>query len=222
MRTVTSQRDHTTCETVAELLPWYVNGTLGAADRNVVDAHCNDCERCSASLKLERRVAESIRAPRDNIGQSPHAAWQRFEARLDQESPPHPPVASRRRWRAIAFGAVVAAQAAAIVTLAVVLLIERSTQELPRFRTLTQADNTLSIGRPLVRVAFDSGVSENQAVALASEAGGSVVAGPSPNNVYTFAFGSSENRESVDKKVTDLRRHPHVLLAEPVVLENGP
>ena len=221
MRTVTSQRGRASCEEVSGLLPWYVNGTLNVSDRNLVDAHCTDCAACSAALNLEQRVASSIRAPRDNIGQSPHAAWQRFEALLDKEGPRPSPRASRRKWRSSAFGIVMAAQAAAIVALAVLLFIDRSNQEAPNFRTLTNVDNTLSVGTPLVRIAFDSGVTEADAAAIAAGAGGTIVAGPSANNVYTFAFQPGD-REALDMKVTQLRRQSHVLLAEPVVLDGGP
>jgi anti-sigma factor RsiW len=221
MRTVTSERGHTSCEDIADLMPWYVNGTLNASDRSLVDAHCSHCAACSAAVNLEQRIASSIRAPRDNIGQSPHAAWQRFEALLDKEGPRRPPRSFRGTVRSAAFGVVMAAQAAAIVALAVLLFLDRSNQEAPRFQTLTSVDNTLSVGTPLVRIAFDSGVTEAEAAAVAGKAGGTIVAGPSPNNVYTFAFRAGD-REVLDKKVTQLRRHSHVLLAEPVVLDGSP
>jgi hypothetical protein len=221
MRTVTPQRGRASCEEISDLLPWYVNGTLEPSDCKRVDDHCIDCAACSAALNLEQRVAGSIRAPRDNIGQSPHAAWQRFEALLDKEGPRQPPRAWRRKFRSSAFGIVMTAQAAAIVALAVLLFIDRSNQEAPNFRTLANVDETLAVGRPLVRIAFDSGVTEADAKAIAAGAGGTIVAGPSANNVYTFAFQAGA-REALDMKVTQLRRQSNVLLAEPVVLDGGP
>ncbi|HEV7716207.1 MAG TPA: zf-HC2 domain-containing protein, partial [Steroidobacteraceae bacterium] len=74
------------CEAIAEMLAWHANGSLGATDRQVVDSHTAVCDACRTMLALERRIVESIRAPRDNVEQSPHAGWQKLTARLDQDS----------------------------------------------------------------------------------------------------------------------------------------
>ena len=71
------------CETVGDLLAWYANGTLGAVDRAVVDSHTGHCATCRTTLAMERRLVESMRAPRGNVEQSPHAGWQKMVARLD-------------------------------------------------------------------------------------------------------------------------------------------
>jgi hypothetical protein len=210
VRTVIPESRQTSCEWVAQLLPWYLNGTLAAAERRLVDAHCSGCERCSSNLRFEQRVVEAIREPHDTIGHSSQAAWQRFEALLDQSpAPPRPSHPFRFRM-------VVLAQAAAVVALAVLLFVERSAQEAPRFQTLTNADATLAIRQPLVRVALDAGVSENEAAAMASTLGGKIVAGPSVNNIYTFAFDPGLSTGDLEEKVATLRRQGAVLLAEPV------
>jgi anti-sigma-K factor RskA len=198
-----------------------LNGTLSVADRNIVDAHCSGCERCAASLNLEQRVLDSIRAPRDNIGQSPHSAWQSFEARLEREAPRRARPTARNSWRSVAVGVALAAQAAALVAMAVLLILDRSIQDEPRFRTLSNEDATLSIGKPLVRIAFEPNVTESEVAAMASEMGGSIVAGPSPNNVYTLAFQPAPNGGSVDEKITLLRRKAGVLLVESVSLSTS-
>jgi hypothetical protein len=208
-----------TCEWVAQRLPWYLNGTLGTAERRALDAHCSGCEPCAHSLGFEQQVVDSIRAPRDNIGHSPQAAWQRFETLLDQHPRPVAPKGNHL-WRSFGFRSVIVAQAAAIVALVVLLFVERLNQESPRFRTLASSDATLSIGKPLVRVALDKEMSETQAAALAASIGASIVAGPGANNVYTLALERSLNAGAVDDKVADLRRQQGVLLAEPVMLDS--
>ena len=222
MRTVTPTADSTACEVVAELLPWHLNGTLNAADRHTVEAHCDGCERCAAFLNLEQRVFDSIRTPRDNIGQSPHSAWQNFEARLEREAPRPAPPTPRNSFTSVTVGIALAAQAAALAVLAVMLIWDRSVQDEPRFRTLSNEDRTLALGRPLVRIAFEPSVTEGEVTTLAAEMGGSIVAGPSPNNVYTLAFSSAPNSGSVDEKITLLRRKANVLLVEPVSLTPQP
>ncbi len=249
------------CETVGELLAWYVNGTLGAVDRAVVDTHTERCATCRTTLAMERRLVESMRAPRDNVEQSPHAGWQKMVARLDavdtggSSAPANPAASEDTRWRATAapipapttlvnapavlanrtparrrvnwpaaLGAAVAVQAAAIAVLAVALVRHRQAEEAPLFHTLASADPTLSATGPLVRIAFDTSVDEATARSVATQANGRILAGPSPDNVYTFVFPEAANAAAgvdprvVEQRVSELRRQAHVLLVEPVVL----
>jgi hypothetical protein len=220
---------------VAELLPWYANGTLSVAERSLVDDHVHSCESCGRALALERRIFESVRVPRDNVEPSPHAAWQRLAARLDGLQPLQAAhharagsatIVTRPRWwtrfGSSALGLAVALQAATIAVLAVLLVRERYLQEQPRFHTLATPDRTLALAEPLARVAFDASVSSNLARELAADIAGRVVEGPSVNNVYTLAFDSARARPAaLDEKVAWLRKQPHVLFAEPV-MPDGP
>ena len=238
------------CATIAELLPWHANGTLGVVDRATVDTHISACGTCRTALAVEKRIVEAIRAPRDNVEQSPHAGWQKMAARLDEDgtsehvvkgapapgavatngsrhssAAPEAGSSGRRRinWSA-ALGAAVAVQAAAIAVLAVALVRHRQTEELaPRFHTVANADPTLAANGPLVRIAFDRAVDEPAAHRLAQEVSGRLLAGPSPENVYTFEFGGARDAKgSVDDKVSWLRHQAHVMLVEPVVLGPRP
>ena len=50
-----------TCQDeIAELLPWYVAGTLSAAERKKVEAHLKVCSICEKSLKEVRWISESM------------------------------------------------------------------------------------------------------------------------------------------------------------------
>jgi hypothetical protein len=233
------------CKSIEDLLAWHANGTLGAADRAVVDAHVDGCTACRATLALERRIVETMRAPRDNVEQSPHAGWQKLVTQLDAyelgTSPAEENVRdtritqgsaatavesasngharnSRRRvnWPA-ALGAAVAVQAAAIAVLTVALVRHRQTEQ-ARYHTLSPGDPTLAERGRLVRIAFDSTIDSDAARSIAAAATGRIVSGPSPQNVYTFVFPDSVDAGTLDQKVSSLRRHAHVLLAEPVIL----
>ena len=238
------------CETIAELLPWHANGTLGVVDRTTVDTHISACGTCRTTLAVERRIVEAIRAPRDNVEQSPHAGWQKMSARLDEEgtsanlvkgAPAPGAVATHGSWHssvapaagssgrrrinwAAALGGAVAVQAAAIAVLAVALVRHRQTEELaPRFHTVANADPTLAANGSLVRIAFDRAVDEAAAHRLAQEVSGRLLAGPSPENVYTFEFGAARDAKGgVEEKVSWLRHQAHVMLVEPVVLGPRP
>lgn len=229
----------TVCGAIGPLLPWHANGTLSAAERGRVESHVELCASCRTALAVERRIVEAMRAPRDNVEQSPHAGWQKLLARLDEqqatqfENAPErgdAPTAAlpqaahavrtrrRRNWSA-ALGAAVAVQAAAIAVLAIALVRHRQAEEAPRFRTLATADPTLAAGKPLVRVAFESTVTESGARSIAAQAGARILAGPSPQNVYTFLFDDgASSATALEEKVAGLRRHASVLLVEPVIL----
>jgi hypothetical protein len=60
---------------------------------------------------------------------------------------------------------------------------------------------------------------------VAEQATARILAGPSPDNVYTFVFpegqktaGGQDVAATLDARVSELRREAHVLLVEPVVL----
>ena len=47
-------------EQTQALLPWYVNNTLDAEDRALVDTHLSECSECSSELELERALAREV------------------------------------------------------------------------------------------------------------------------------------------------------------------
>jgi len=231
------------CEAIAELLPWHANGTLGAVDRATVDTHVSACNACRTTLAVERRIVEAIRAPRDNVEQSPHAGWQKLAARIDGDATAehavergnaasaapvsiasHPAARRRINWPAV-LGAAVAVQAAAIAVLALALVRHRQAEMLlPNYTTILNADPTLAAPDPLVRIAFGGSVDEAAARKLAQAVSARILAGPSPQNVYTFEFprGSDVAVGGIDGKVDWLRRQEHVVLVAPVVLGPRP
>ena len=50
---------------VTELLPWYVNGTLAAHDRDEIDRHLGECLVCRAALQKQRRMRSLIQSQDD-------------------------------------------------------------------------------------------------------------------------------------------------------------
>lgn len=228
------------CRAIGELLPWYANGTLNDSDRFLVDTHLAKCAACSAALAVDRQIIAAMRAPRNNVEQSPHASWQKLVARLEAqdvvtalenaiggssapETAPSPPPARKANWSA-ALIAAVAMQAAAIAVLAVALVHYRQAEQAPRFHTLSHADPTLAASGSLVRIAFDPSVDEAMVQRMAAQAGGRILAGPSAENVYTFVFVDPAHdsgalaAHDLESKVSWLRHQDHVLLVEPVVL----
>jgi hypothetical protein len=78
---------------VAELLPFYVNGTLEAPDRARVEAELATCAECSAELGDLRVLAENLRARAEAAPPPPQALL----ARTFAELAPEPTLATRLR-----------------------------------------------------------------------------------------------------------------------------
>jgi anti-sigma factor RsiW len=211
------------CDRVRDDLPFYVNGTLALAERAVLDEHLRGCRTCRDTLALEERLAGSMQTSGSRVVPSPHAAWQRLEPRLVEAAVPPAEAAVRRRsLRSRYFGrralfVAVAAQAVALVFLAVALWRAQAPQP-PTFQTLTTPDPTLASRMPLVRVAFAPLVDADEAQQLAASAGARVLAGPSPENVYTLSVEAGGMAAAIEK----LRASPQVRLAEQVFTGSDP
>ena len=211
------------CDDLRATLPWYVNGTLAMSARAAVEEHLLMCAACRAEVELEQRLANLVQAEGARVVPSPHAGWQRLVDRVEAlELPPEPQadlspnhrphaLAGRLLGRRVLLVAV-AAQAVALVFLAVALWRAQTAQPTAAFYTLTNVDPTLAWGEPLVRVTFARDVSPADAQRVAQAIGVRTLAGPSPGNVYTFSVGEGGPALTLEA----FRRHPGVLLAEPV------
>ena len=65
-----------------QLIPWFVNGTLGELERQRVDAHLRTCAVCREELLHERRVYQAM-AAETGVEYMPAASLKRLQARLD-------------------------------------------------------------------------------------------------------------------------------------------
>ncbi len=210
------------CALVAELLPWYSNDTLAPHESRLVDEHVETCASCAALLRLERRVLECIRAPRDNIEHSPQASWQQLIPQLEQKSPSATSVPTRLKRRSASkriairrslVGIALAAQAAAIVILTVLLVRNTSILREARFHTLGGTAQTVVGDGPLVRVAFTPGIDFEAVGKWAWAHDCRILAGPTSQNVYTILL---DPERETQRAIDTMRADPRVLLAEPV------
>ncbi|MBA3810897.1 MAG: zf-HC2 domain-containing protein [Caulobacteraceae bacterium] len=76
------------------LLPWYVTGRLGAAERARVEVHLNGCPECQADLKVERALRATIADLRMDVEQD----WAKLRGRLERESPARARAGGWRAW----------------------------------------------------------------------------------------------------------------------------
>jgi anti-sigma factor RsiW len=205
---------------IAELIPWYVNGTLGERDRRRVDSHVLSCSACRDDLSLERRVYETV-ATKPGIEYMPAASLKRLHAALDElgtlavpaaAAPPvgrraaHRPAAPWRGW-----AAACVALAAVAVTL---MMVDRWNQY--RAGPAPASYHTVSTSIPrapdeVIRAVFSPSITLVELQAILDEAQLGIISGPTEAGVYSLAATSGR---PVSSSLALLRRHAEVRFAE--------
>jgi hypothetical protein len=195
----------------AELLPWFLNGTLDGLERSRVEGHLAECIAC-------RQEAEDLRhlqamAQREDPEAVVTRALSRLQARIDQlESGP---LAARvlratwRQWKTVPLwmqGALLAQFA--LLALLVAVLADRSPTQY--YHTLSSPSAQAS-GRNELVVVFDSTRPEQEIRNLLLRLHARIVDGPSPEGAYTLDTATGD-RSAV---LVQLRQQPSVILAEP-------
>lgn len=188
---------------VAELLPWFVNGSLDGEEQARVERHLCDCARCRDEVEALRRFQTAYAG--SEMVPDPASSLRALRLRLDA------PGADRRRrtplrgWRRLHQWArwwtpwAVAVQFAAIVALGVAVLFGGET---PRsYRTLSAA---------AVVVKFDPGTTEAQMRQVVQASGARIVDGPTVADAYVLEV--PPEREAA--ALAALRAQRGVLLAE--------
>jgi anti-sigma factor RsiW len=192
---------------VAELIPWYVNGSLEPGERELAARHLAECAACRAEVEREQRLAAACREVEPPAPALHGAQVERLLARL----PPS-------RWADLPRWArrLLAAQAAALVLLvAGAAALWRQRAE-PVFRTLSApvAAQPAAAGAARLRVVFAETATEAEIRRLLGGVRGELVGGPSPLGVYTVALPS--DGEPIAVVLAHLRAQPQVRFAEPV------
>jgi anti-sigma factor RsiW len=191
-------------ERVEQLLPWYVNATLPAEERAMVDAHLAECAECRAELASERSLAAGIAG----LSIETEQGWAAFEKRLDAA-----PLPTRLRpaplWRRrIGIGWTAAPLAAAA---AVVLAVSLPGQT-PAGHTYTALGSTPTHPPGNVIVMFKPDTSERQLSTALSDVAGRLVDGPTATGAYVLRVAPGTR----DAAVNRLRGNAQITLAEPI------
>ena len=211
----TTAQDH---RNAAELLPWYVNGTLEGAELERLTRHLEACDGCSAELDQQRRLAHLLRTS-EELAFSPQRAFKELRDRLDHEveaDDPSPRFGDAFRSLAGPVRWALAAQLVAIVALGAALI--GGPGERGGFRTLS---TPLAVGASEAarfRIVFDATASEGDIRALLVGSGSRIVAGPSPFGVYTLEVAT----DSGDGVLDVLRSSSLVTFVEPAAGDPTP
>ncbi|MEM7585707.1 MAG: zf-HC2 domain-containing protein [Acidobacteriota bacterium] len=220
-----------------KLLPWYVNGSLEAAEQAAVAQHLSDCEICRQevtqleALRQQVRTSQAAAVARSSAIHSADATergLQQVLRRIEDRSPSAGRSGIRSSAPALRWALV--AQAAAILLLATLLAWPRSTPAPQSFRTLSdaplsdaalpdaalsdaaQSSPTLSkSSTELYRIVFRDDAVELEIRQLLQALDATLVDGPSAVGAYTLHAAGGR-----DEVLARLRAASWVRLAEPL------
>jgi predicted anti-sigma-YlaC factor YlaD len=194
---------------IADLFPWYLNGTLGGHERQRVEEHIQECSTCRDELAKERRIYEEM-AVEPSVEYMPAASLKRLQAAissLDSEHTPSRPARVRRllSWTGLAAASILLAA----VAVAFVTADRWGHSREPEYHTVTT-----SIARPqdeVIRAVFAPTITLVDLQGILTEAQLRIVSGPTEAGVYSLAATS---HRSVSASLALLRNRPEVRFAE--------
>ena len=177
-----------------ELLPWLVNGSLGAAELEAVQLHARSCVACRRELDALKRLRDFVvdGAAAESI---PEPDMRNINTRIDR-------LIEKQGWRDHLFSCVRAyfsspwklgfvVQTILIIGLTTVLLWPSGSE--PEFTTLTQPE-VLS-GNHHFRVVFSPEVTLAELNTLLNDLDLRVETGPSAHGVYTLAVPATLSQQ---------------------------
>lgn len=196
---------------VRDLLPWFLAGTLDAAESHRVDEHLRGCAACRSELDWERqlRAANNVALPEHDVDRAFAAMRARLPAR-SREVPWLQRLRERlqpRPWG----GWLLAAQAVAILGLAVALWSGRM-QPLSETHTYRALSRPVAAEPARLVVAFapQTPLADMRRMLLAS--GARIIDGPTAADAYILAV----TPERAEAAAQLLRAEPSVLLVQPL------
>jgi hypothetical protein len=217
-------REH---QAISSLIPWYVNGSIGEAERQRVDTHLLRCADCRETLAREQCVYQGMNAER-TVEYMPAASLKRLQARLDglgaaaaadvpaggaaRENP------ARRSmpWQGV-MAASVAVMALALSLLAADRWMQFRAHAAPDYYTTTTS--TARAPDEVIRAVFSPTVTLVELQAILDEAGLKIVSGPTEAGVYSLA---AKSRRPVNSSLALLRANAKVRFAESTQPGPGP
>ena len=187
--------------TAQELLPWFVNGTLAAAEAALVAAHLAQCSRCqadAAALAAVRAVPIDV-----DSGDSVERGWVALRGRLDAR-----PTETRRTrgrpWWKLSLQLALAAQAVVMLVLVGALIATTARNE--PYRAMGSAPAAIEANALAV---FRADATEQQMREALRAAGARIVGGPTISDAYLLRLVDLQ-----PEMLARLRAQPGVLRVE--------
>jgi hypothetical protein len=200
-------------ESLVELLPWYVNGTLTSDERDAVEDHLGSCVECTDNVDMLSRVRRSIR----NDSPAPLVPQPRPDILLSALDEAEQDTRRRMPWKWYAAAAsVLAFFAAAWVT----LQPEPTTDGTSSIYQTATSDDVDSSIRYVVELKFEPGTSPgNRDSSLASiGAVGAVVALGEGNFRVTLEPGTASLAQ-LERRIDAIESLPEISSARVVAVQ---
>jgi hypothetical protein len=197
-----------------ELLPWLVNGSLGAEERDAAEQHVRSCLACHRELKQQQRLRAALRA-QPVVHLSPQTNFEKLARTLDGQ----PTLGTRpaRRFEPLLRFAAAAA-VAAIAVGAVLWLSPTHVETRGDYRTLASG----AVAAPgELDVVFGQSVTQAQMQSLLEEIGGKIEAGPTGVGRYRVRLEAPIASAQLDALLAKLNKDPRVRFAARALTEDA-
>ena len=219
-------------ERIWELLPWHVNGTLSGPEREQVEAHVAECDRCAREVEAGRQMAAAMKSLGE-VSPSPYPVQlRRTLARIDEaeRTPPSRRLEAEPEDAAVPRLGMLRALIAATPRPAARgaggpggrhppagrgARLGRAALASPAPVTYqTLSDAAAAPARTVaVRVMFSQRATEKEVRELLLAVHGEITAGPSPIGAYTVEIPAGGDPSAL--VLARLRSEPVVSFAEP-------
>ncbi|MEZ5461332.1 hypothetical protein [Dokdonella sp.] len=224
-----------------DLIPWIVNHSATAEQRERASGHLMTCSDCQEELALQERIHAGMNASGTREDTRARNALQAMNRRIDEAvaqaraadvSAPSPSTdvtfawAHRRRWLA-GLAAVVVLQACGLIALGTLLLASRDSAD-PAARYVTLSSSTSPAPAASIRLVPSPALRLGDLQSLLDEAGLQIV-GSSPGSTILAlapvsgatdadaARSQQERRRRNLESIELLRKKPGILLVEPIL-----
>lgn len=187
------------------LLPWLANGSLAAAEREIVELHVRSCITCRRELKEQQRLLSALQM-QPTIHVSAQNSFERLTDTLDEREPP-----ARESVYAplLRFGAV------ATVGIALVMLLFWIAPQAPgQGGYATLADSSAAARTAQIDIVFTRETTAPEIATLLTSIGAEIVAGPTEIGRYGVRLTRSRSSDAdLARALERLVGDPHVRFA---------
>jgi anti-sigma factor RsiW len=201
-----------THDRVHELLPWYVNETLSADERAMVERHVASCAACGREFQTLSQIGAAVTALAPDAP-DPAVSLARTFASIDRIERREPRARVAAWWRAVWTPSVPVARVALAVQLAIILVLGALVLPPPAressFTTLSGSP-AASAGARLT-VVFVPNATEDAIRQALLDVDGAIVSGPSAAGVYVVRLPGRTDDARVEAAIENLRRRSSVI-----------
>lgn len=206
-----------------DLLPWYVNRTLEAAEQDIVKEHLKTCITCRIELSQQQRIFEKIQQS-DLLQQVSQVSLAQLKKRINDQGKSNTSMVLSRsgkelrsssQW--IGFVKYTALAASLLIMATPFMLISTIDQSELRgeYRTLANPSAGESLHNR-IRIVFANQPDPEQIESILNNVSGHIINGPSQNGVYEVQIGYGQpDLQNISDAIARLRKNPRVVFAEP-------